>query len=199
MRDPKNILDVAKLNPDYMGFIFYKESSRNAIEVNLDILNSLDGIKKMGVFVNEQQEKIDFWIKQYSLDGVQLHGDEDPELCSYFQSQGVLTWKAISVSDSLPISHMEKYVGKIDAFLLDTKTDSMGGSGKVFDWNILKTYSFDTPFMLAGGLSSDNVDQAIKITQNLPVHGLDLNSKFEDSPGFKNIEKLRQAFLKIRS
>ncbi len=200
MRDSANVTAVAALRPDYLGFIFYPKSKRYFLDAakpaDLSLLPS--SIQKVGVFVDENPEKVLEISKKYKLNILQLHGNESPETCAYFKTQGFGVWKALAVEHSIPQEYLHKYTGSVDCFLLDTKTPQHGGSGLPFDWSILKTYPSDTPFMLAGGISLDNIAQAKKYLDGLPAMGLDLNSKFETEPGIKNVLSLKQAFEIIR-
>jgi len=105
--------------------------------------------------------------------------------------------KAFGVNEDFDFDQLNDYLGKVDYFLFDTKTDAHGGSGKTFNWDILNKYNLDVPFFLSGGLSVDNLDQISKITHP-QFYGVDLNSKFEIEPGLKDIEKLKQAFSLIK-
>ena len=140
MRQPDNILELAKLQPDYMGFIFYEKSPRFILEEdNLDTILSLPKtIKKTGVFVNEDFEIILTKIKEYQLDAVQLHGNESPKTCEQIKKQGVVLIKAFGVNENFDFKTLENYCNGVDYFLFDTKVENHGGSGKKFDWSLLK-------------------------------------------------------------
>jgi phosphoribosylanthranilate isomerase len=198
MRDTHNIAELAALQPDYLGFIFYPKSKRYFLGLNeIADLNILPkSIQKVGVFVDEIPEKVLEIIKKYNLDIIQLHGQESPEMCAFFKEKGIQVWKAIPVSTEIDNLALTLYAGSVDAFLFDTKTPELGGSGKAFDWEILKTYSLNTPFIMAGGISADNISEAVECLEGLPALGLDLNSKFEKEPGIKDIEKFRMILKK---
>jgi phosphoribosylanthranilate isomerase len=196
MRDTHNIAELAALQPAYMGFIFYPKSKRYFLGLNeiadLDILPN--NIQKVGVFVGENPEKVLEIAKKYNLQILQLHGLESPDICAYYKSRGFEVWKAIAVSTEINNPALNLYAGTVDAFLFDTQTPEHGGSGQAFDWKILKTYTGNTPFILAGGISADNIGKAVENLEGLPALGLDLNSKFEIQPGLKDIEKLKIVF-----
>ena len=193
MRDPENIREVAGLNPDFIGFIFYSGSPRYAGEmVNADSVSFIpESIKKTGVFVDEDYETIIKIAGEINLDFIQLHGKESPELCIRLREEGYGIFKAFSVGEGFRYRDMEPYAGSVDYFLFDTKGMLHGGSGMSFDWGILNDYPFDVPFLLSGGLSLDNIDQ-VKMIQSKYLAGLDVNSRFETAPGIKDIGKLRQ-------
>jgi len=200
MRDSQNILALAELQPDYIGFIFYPKSARFTSGVlKKKILNALPkSIKKTGVFVNESFEKVIETDKEYDLDFIQLHGNETVEFCEKLKTESLKVIKAFSVDHSFNFSETINFEGFVDYFLFDTKAEGgYGGHGMTFDWNILERYRGKTPFLLAGGISLDNLGDLDKI-KNKNFAGIDVNSKFELSPGIKDIEALRELFEKIK-
>lgn len=197
MKIPENIEKVANLQPDFMGFIFYPKSPRYAEPLNAEALNKLPkSIKKIGVFVNEELENILTIAYKYSLDGIQLHGVEVVNICSELRNAGYLVLKAFPITDASNFIVTKKYEGTCDYFLFDTKTDAYGGSGLKFDWSILDAYKGETPFLLSGGISAEDAESILKI--NHPkMAGIDLNSKFELSPGVKNVKLLDSFFQQL--
>lgn len=190
MKNPDNILEVATLNPDYLGFIFHKDSPRYVSGALPDIPPS---IAKVGVFVNSDDSEIEAKIKAYRLDLVQLHGQESPELCRKLSSLcGVI--KSFSVGRDFDFNLLKPYEGACKYFLFDTKGPRSGGNGYHFDWDLLKPYPSQTPFFLSGGIDIGLIDMLKGFIGHraLPLHGLDVNSRFELSPGLKDIEKLRE-------
>lgn len=200
MRESWNILDLAELYPDFMGFIFYEKSSRFAANnLNLETLKLLPKtIQKTGVFVNESSEKvIEIW-KKYDLDFVQLHGNENAEFCKNLKNEGIKIIKVFSVDNTFDFSETESYHDVANYFLFDTKAEGRyGGHGKTFDWSILDSYHGETSFLLAGGISLENLGDLDKI-KNKSFMGIDVNSKFEISPAKKDIEALEELFEKIK-
>jgi phosphoribosylanthranilate isomerase len=193
MREPVNIraLEV-EIKPDWMGLIFYEKSPRfvpeeKAIELQGVIL------PKVGVFVDESLEFILSKIDEFNLATVQLHGSESPAFVRELKlKSNKKLWKVVSVGDSIDWESLRDYVGLVECFLFDTATKNHGGSGKKFNWEILKSYPFEVPFILSGGLDEDSVEELIRLEKEMPqLKGIDLNSKFEDAPGLKNIEKLK--------
>lgn len=201
MRESQNILALAELQPDFMGFIFYKKSARftgNILDKKL--LDTLPkNIQKTGVFVNETIEKLVAISKEYNLDFVQLHGNETVEFCKKLKNEGLKIIKVFSVDNLFDFSETINFEGFADYFLFDTKAEGgYGGHGKAFDWNILDKYKGETPFLLAGGISLENLGDLDKI-KNKNFGGIDVNSKFEISPANKNIEALKELFGKIKN
>jgi len=198
LRDADNIKAVAALEPDYMGFIFYNKTPRFVDDIGIEILNAIPAhINKTAVFVDESAKTISALIDKYNFDFVQLHGNETPAFCKALRDQAIVI-KAFGVHNEFDFSQLSKYKNKVDLFLFDAKTDIHGGSGKTFDWDILDKYDMDIPFFLSGGLSPDNLEEVKKITHS-QIYGVDLNSKFEISPGMKDIEKLEKAFTMLKN
>lgn len=197
LRDPENICEVAALNPDYMGFIFYGDSPRFVGDLPLDALESIPAhINKTAVFVNADAKTINNLIDQYDFDFVQLHGAETPAFCKSLRDKAIVI-KAFGIDNDFDFKQLDKYKNKVDLFLFDTKTKAHGGSGITFDWNVLDKYEMEIPFFLSGGLSLDNIE-AVKSIYHPQFYGVDLNSKFELSPGIKDIKKLETAFNIIK-
>ena len=195
MKFPSNILAVAALQPDFMGFIFYPKSPRYAEPLDSAALNALpESIKKVGVFVNENLENILTFIYKYKLDGVQLHGTELVGMCKELRKAGYIVIKAFPIAEAYNFKVTKAYEGVCDYFLFDTKTDTYGGSGVKFNWRMLDEYVGETPFLLSGGIAADDAE-AIRKIEHKQFAGIDLNSKFEVKPGEKNMELLKR-FLK---
>jgi phosphoribosylanthranilate isomerase len=189
MHDSDNILQVAELQPDYMGFIFYAKSKRfvgNEFKIPMQLNRS---IKRVGVFVNESTERILELAWLHNLDFVQLHGDEGVDQCWELKNEKLGVIKVFSIDEHFDFVKVEPYKKAVDSFLFDTKSDSYGGTGKTFDWNILTGYDYDVPFFLSGGLSPNNIEEA-KNLGNKNLYALDINSGVEISPGLKSKEKL---------
>lgn len=194
MKYPDNIKELGQLPIDYMGMIFYEKSPRFVDRLTDSDLQTLPKeIKHVGVFVNADADYIKTKIKEYSLDIIQLHGNESPEFCKELNST-IPVVRAFSISEVKDLEKTEAYEGTAKLFLFDTKTPQYGGSGQKFDWNILNEYKGNTPFLLSGGISADDVE-SIKAIRHPLFYGIDLNSKFELEPGLKDIRLLQQ-FIK---
>ena len=190
--EPENIREIAALQPDYMGFIFYPNSPRFAKNLDVSLLNALPAsIKKVGVFVNENLENILTYIQKYDLDAVQLHGADNKRLCREIKEEAkTMVIKVFPIMASYNLKVTKEYEDTADLFLFDTKTDLYGGSGQKFNWNILHDYHGEKDFLLSGGISADDV-KAIRKIEHPKMIGVDLNSRFEIKPGLKNVEMLR--------
>ncbi|RZM21658.1 MAG: phosphoribosylanthranilate isomerase, partial [Pedobacter sp.] len=164
MREAGNIAELTKIGPDYMGFIFYRESKRFVGSIDPDLIRSLPvDIKATGVFVNEQLPVIAAAIIEFKLAAVQLHSAETPELCESLKIQfpDVELIKAFGVDESFNFELLNNYERTVDYFLFDTKTEQHGGSGRSFDWEKLKQYAGEKPYFLSGGIGLEQLS-AIK-------------------------------------
>jgi phosphoribosylanthranilate isomerase len=180
---------------DAVGFNFYRPSPRYiAPESAREIINTLpDSILTVGVFVNEASpDAVRAIADQAGVKAVQLHGDESPDYCRALNS----VIKTFAVSDNFDIDQIRAY--EVDAIMLDTKDNRLrGGTGRVFDWSIAQQVSQLLPKLyLAGGLSPENVSEAIAIVH---PYAVDTCSALEDKPGIKNHERMRVFINAVRS
>ncbi len=204
MKYSDNIEAIAALEPDYLGFIFYDRSPRN-FDTEIPMLPNT--IKKVGVFVDNTIPNIVEKVKQFNFRAIQLHGDESAAYCKELKSSlseldtTVVLWKVFSIKDEFDFSILEPYEGIVDYFLFDTKGKEKGGNGYTFDWNVLKTYDSETPFILSGGIGLDEIEKIQEILKtDLPIHAIDVNSKFEIEPGLKDdvaVEKFKNQLTLI--
>ena len=196
MKYPQNILEVEKLLPDFIGFIFYEKSKRLVDEETFFV--ETQNIKRIGVFVNETIEVILDKINQNQLDGVQLHGDELPQFCELIKPKSLVI-KAFQVDENFDFNQLEAYRKYVDYFLFDTKSsdENRGGTGKKFNWNVLENYKLSVPFFLSGGITNEDIE-AIKNFYHPQLYGVDINSGFEESPAVKNIEKISTFIRDLR-
>lgn len=201
MREPENIKAVAATGADWLGFIFYPRSSRYVEDgtslIPKEITHEGRYIKKVGVFVDAPQEEMLEKAESYSLDYLQLHGNESPDLCYALQKRGMKVIKAFSVATADDLLITNQYEGRADYFLFDTRCEGYGGSGKTFDWTLLTAYQGETPFLLSGGLNPDSLE-ALKAFNHPRFAGIDLNSGFELAPAWKDAEALNVFVAKWR-
>lgn len=192
-----NFLEVAALKPDFLGLIFYEKSPR-FVPQNVDnkLKQKTFGSQKVGVFVNESEEKILEIIKEFNLDFVQLHGSETPDFCEKIREK-IPVIKAFGISSKEDLFAAKKYYQSVDYLLFDTKTSGFGGSGRKFDWSVLREEEIQKPFLLSGGIDLDVLDE-IKALKIKNLVGVDLNSRFEISPTLKDIESLQKAIKILR-
>ena len=192
-----NVSEIQKVNPDFNGFIFYEKSSRY-VGKDYEMADLKSGLK-VGVFVDETFTRIAETAKKYQLDFVQLHSDQSIgfilNLRNLIPDVGII--KVFRVSNELPFD-IDAYNKVADLFLFDTKVDEFGGSGKKFDWSILNSVRISTPFILAGGIGEEDLDTIKNLNLDY-LYGVDLNSKFEESPGKKDIKKLESFIKSLRN
>ena len=192
MKFPENISEIASLQPDFLGFIFYDKSPRN-FENTIPAIDK--SIQKVGVFVNASLDEIQEKVKQYELDFVQLHGDESPDFCQLLLQNKFKVIKAFSIDNQFNFSKLENYFNYCDYFLFDTKGTNYGGNGITFDWSVLENYHLDKPYFLSGGIGTENIEEVksfLTSTSAKNCIAIDCNSKLEVSPGLKSTEKTKQ-------
>lgn len=226
MRDADNIRAVSQLDIDMIGFVFWPESPRfvqmissqagiipdyskerldsSRMQVTGSVTDASPSIKRVGVFVDDMPQNIVTRVYNYSLDYVQLHGNEqrtmidnlrrtlDPDIRS-----GVKIMKALSIASPADIEKYKQYGDSVDLFLFDTQCQTIGGSGEQFDWSMLEAYDGDIPFLLAGGIGPDDVQRVLSF-HHPKFAGVDLNSRFETVPGMKDVEKLKRFIDQIK-
>ena len=185
MRDAENIREVEALGIDLMGFIFWPKSSRYASERPAYLPTNC---KRVGVFVDENIEVVKKIAQDYALDYIQLHGNETPDYCALLKGHKLI--KAFNIATAEDFEQTKPYEGLVNYFLFDTKGKSVGGNGTKFDWSVLDDYHGTTPFILSGGIGPDDAAR-IRSFHHPQLAGIDLNSKFEDAPALKNIQKLK--------
>jgi phosphoribosylanthranilate isomerase len=196
MKYHENILEVSELLPDYMGFIFWEKSSRFFDGSMPDLPKS---IQKVGVFVDATLDEIILKIKKYNLNLIQLHGKESVSFCLDLKTEiknlkqnQIEIIKVFSILDDFDFNILKDYETVCNYFLFDTKGKLPGGNGTVFDWNVLKKYPSKKPFFLSGGIGIEEIASVKQLLKtNLPIHSIDINSKFEIEPGLKNIQLLK--------
>ena len=198
MREPANIALLAKLQVDWMGFIFAECSPRYAGGLAPDVCCAIPGkIDRVGVFVDVPFAGMLEKAGEYGLNSIQLHGEESPDVCKSLRKEGFEVIKAFPVAVAEDFCPVAAYEGSCDYFLFDTKTPLRGGSGIPFDWNLLRHYTGDTPFLLGGGVGPGSAAE-IKGINHPKLAGVDLNSRFEVSAGLKDIALIRRFIEELK-
>ena len=195
-----DLQSLADNSVDYAGFIFYEKSPRFAgNKIDARSVREITRIKKVGVFVNAPLEQVKRTVADYALDMVQLHADETPEFCASLR-EIIPVVKAFRIGDNVNWqTEVAPFIPVTDYFLFDTASAKLyGGTGDSFNWDLLKTYPFKHPFFLSGGITPE---QGTEIREmKLPaLFAADVNSKFEDSPGVKNIALVEHFLKQIHS
>lgn len=200
MREKENLRQLAELNPDFIGFIFYNKSPRFVGEDFDPSFTAIvpDYIEKVGVFVNAEFDYILNKVSRYGLTHVQLHGDEDISYCRKLSENGIQIIKSFSIGENFNFDSLNDYKDCCNYFLFDTKTPTHGGSGIKFNWNLLEKKNIQKPFFLSGGIGPEDIEN-LQALNGMPVFALDINSKFEISPALKDIHILRTFINNIRT
>ena len=193
MRDSENIRAIEQTKADLMGFIFLPKSPRFVASLPEYMPKKQ---KRVGVFVNASLEQILAKAQKFSLEYIQLHGDEPPAFCSELKNRGLKVIRALRIANADDIIRAESY-NMSDLMIFDTKTELYGGSGKKFNWQLLENYKGCVPFLLSGGIRSDTFEE-IKAFFHPQFAGIDLNSGFEISPALKDVGKLNNFIEKIK-
>ncbi|HEY9827833.1 MAG TPA: phosphoribosylanthranilate isomerase [Stenomitos sp.] len=195
-------LAIADLGADALGFICVPESPRYvtpdcvaAIVECLPLLSRQGNpLVTIGVFANAPLEQIVQTVRMASLRGVQLHGQESPEFCDRLRTllPEVELIKAFRIRDAASLALLQHYDDKVDTYLLDAfSTQALGGTGETWNWELLQEQPPQRPWILAGGLTPENVLEAL---DRLSPPGIDLASGVELSPGHKDLAKAEQLF-----
>jgi phosphoribosylanthranilate isomerase len=190
-------MQLDQMGVEFAGFIFYPKSPRYVFShMSKEQLKKLKGqqINKVGVFVNTPAEEVLQMVDLCGLYLVQLHGDESPRYCEKI-SNYVTVVKAFRMRDGENILWRAKdYQDVCDMFLFDTEGAGYGGTGKKFNWNILKGENVRKSFFLSGGIQPEDVDLLKEFSKESVAKDLfavDINSKFEIAAGLKNMDKVK--------
>ena len=177
-----------------LGFIFYEKSPRY---INPEILktwisNVPSSIKKVGVFVNKDVDKVNKIAEELNLSMVQLHGDESPEYCNQMIKPVIKVFRVNNKFDSIMLNNYQ-----VATFLFDTyNKENYGGTGESFDWNSILQLNTEIPVILSGGLNADNVLEGIEVVKPSAV---DVNSGVEAAPGKKDEKKIKNLFTILKN
>ena len=190
-----NAREASLLGIDAIGLVFYEQSSRYVdVDSALEIVNALPPfINRVGLFVNADSSFIDEVLCEVPLDTLQFHGDESVLECAQYAVPFI---KAVRVNQDTNLTKIADDYHQASGLLLDAfNKDTYGGTGEVFDWSLAKV-DIDLPIILAGGLSTDTVAEAIK---QVNPYAVDVSSGVESEPGMKDIAKIKQFIHKARS
>jgi phosphoribosylanthranilate isomerase len=200
---PEQINALDEMGVELAGFIFYPKSPRYMRnKISPEKMKKIGGrVAKVGVFVNEDFEVLMKTVEDYRLDMVQLHGDESERFCEKVANY-VTTIKAFRLSDNDPIEWMVRpYHEGSDMYMFDTLGAGYGGTGKKFDWNVLKGVNIDKLFFLSGGIEPGDVEKLIEFSNQeeaRKLFAIDINSRFEIAAGVKDMAKVRSFIEKFR-
>jgi phosphoribosylanthranilate isomerase len=180
---------AARSGADAVGLVFAESPRKLSVEQAQEIAATLpDGMLKVGVFVDEEPEEVLRIVREVELDYAQLHGDESPETVTVLRGEGVKVIKALRVRGAESLAATDEY--DADLFLLDAWSEkARGGTGERFDWELAKSYGGRGNIVVSGGLTPENVREAIRFFE---PYGVDASSSLEDAPGKKNGERVRR-------
>jgi phosphoribosylanthranilate isomerase len=202
--DEENLQGVLAGRPDLIGVIFAPESPR-AVDLpraaSLARAAEAAGVGPVGVFRNLPLDHVQQMIASVGLKVVQLHGQEDVKYISDLRRlvPSLVVIKAISVESGSSLLGWEGYEGEADFLLFDTESRQGGGSGVAFDWSVLKGYNGKAPFLVAGGVGPQNVEQLLRQCRDFEkFRGVDINSAVEVRPGMKDASKTAEVIRKMR-
>ncbi len=196
---PEQVNALDEMGVDLAGFIFYEKSPRYVKKkMSAATMKKAGGrIAKVGVFVNMPFEELMQTVEEYRLDMVQLHGDESERFCERVANY-VTVIKAFRLSDNDPIDWMVRpFHEASDMYMFDTLGAGYGGTGKKFDWNVLKGTNTNKLFFLSGGIEpgdEEKLKEFEKTAEGKKLFAADINSRFEISAGVKDMSKI-QAFV----
>ena len=187
----KSISNITDINEsiDMVGINFYKPSPRYVELPSNDYSQLPESVKRVGVFVNEEYDKIIELSKEYNLDFVQLHGDESVDYGTKL-SQEINVIKVLRIANECDLANIHDH-DYASYLLLDTKTKMYGGSGSKFDWNLLNFYTGKIPFLLSGGITPRDVKKVLSISHP-KFAGVDVNSGFEVEQGIKDMNEVNR-------
>lgn len=195
MTQLEQVDQLADMGVTFAGFIFYPKSPRYVFKnMTTTQIRKENNINKVGVFVNASVEEVLHMVDECRLHMVQLHGDETPKFCEKIADY-VSVVKAFRLSDNDNIEWMTRpYMDVCDMFMFDTMGAGYGGTGKKFEWDVLKNSTVGKPFFLSGGIEPGD-EEKLKAFAEEPVakalFSIDINSRFELSPGVKDMNKVR--------
>ena len=187
--NPEDARVAADAGADAIGLVFAESPRRVSVERAREIAAALpEGVLKVGVFVDAEPGEVLRIAREVGLDYAQLHGDEPPEALAEIRDGGVGVMKALRVRNAEALAAVERY--EADLFLLDAwSAEARGGTGERFDWELAKSFKGRDNIVVSGGLSPENVREAIEFFE---PYGVDASSSLEDRPGKKNGERVRR-------
>lgn len=199
MTQQKQVEDLEKLGVDFAGFIFYAKSPRYVLRhMTTQQIKNFKTINKVGVFVNASPDDVISMVDECRLHMVQLHGDETPKYCEKIADY-ISVVKAFRIGENDNIAwKIRDYMDVCDMFLFDTAGAGYGGTGKKFDWNLLRDVQVGKPYFLSGGIEPGDVPEIKAFSATIAGKGLfalDINSRFETAAGVKDMTKI-ESFLK---
>jgi len=203
MTELDQVRQLDAMGVDFAGFIFYPRSARYVVRhlEGEQVRKARLRLGKVGVFVNATYDEVMRQVDSYGLDMVQLHGDETPRFCEQLANY-ITVIKVFRLGENDPIDWLIRpYQDSCDMFLFDTEGVGYGGTGKKFNWDQLKQATIDKLFLLSGGIEPGDAEKLIAFAKepvSRKLFSIDINSKFELSPGVKDLKKVQVLMDSIR-
>ncbi len=204
MTKPEQVYQLDEMGVEFAGFIFYPKSPRYVYKTMpaAEIKRIKGNINKVGVFVNADVDEVLRTVDDCGLYLVQLHGDESPRICEKIADY-VSVIKVFRLGEDDNIEwRIREYYDAADMFMFDTEGAGYGGTGKKFNWELLKERVINKPFFLSGGITPDDAEKLKEFQHEAVARDLfaiDINSRFEIMPGVKDMEKVKEFFEKLKS
>lgn len=201
LADVQQARELSDLAVEYLGFIFYPKSPRFVLsKVTTAEIMSIQHPGKIGVFVNESIDYIGKMAGEAALQFIQLHGDESLEFMQALKSNlpylKIIKVFQVGVEKSLHQRDIQAAQQIADFLLFDTASAQYGGSGKKFEWKLLNDLNIELPYFLSGGIDNEHVEN--HDFPQIPPYALDINSRFEISPGNKDVQKIKNLLTRLR-
>lgn len=194
LTDAAGVACAAQAGATYVGFVFFPKSPRNLTfdQARALALDVPSGVAKVALVVDADDAALDALLAQVPIDILQLHGHETPDCVAHVRARyGLPVMKAVGVADRTDLAQIDAYARVADQLLIDAKPPRdaalPGGNGLSFDWRLIAGRDWPCPWMLAGGLTPENVAQAIALTGARQV---DVSSGVESAPGVKDAARI---------
>ena len=194
LSEPSTLEASVKAGARFVGFVFYPPSPRSvSFETAFHLARTVPtGVRSVGLFVDPENKQLDHILGGIQLDMIQLHGSESPGRIAEIKSRyNIEVMKAVRIATENDLESIEGFEAAADWLLFDSspqKAHLPGGTGESFDWNILSGRTFKKPWMLGGGLTTENVAEALSI---LSPDAVDVSSGVESSRGVKDADKIK--------
>ncbi len=191
---------IAALGATTLGFICVERSPRYVTPQQIASITEHipSNVERIGVFANAREQEIVGTVTEASLTGVQLHGDETPQFCQSLRKllpSNIELIKALRIKNFDSLTNAQIYYSLVDTILLDAyHPQLLGGTGTTLNWQDLTNFQPPLPWLLAGGLTPDNILEALR---KVNPQGIDLSSGVERSPGDKDLDKVKQLFQQL--
>ena len=196
LKDPRHVAAAVETGAAYVGFVFFPKSPRH---LEIDAARVLAskvpaGVAKVALTVNATDRDLDIITDDVPIDMLQLHGHETPmRVAEVKQRYGLPVMKAVAIADAGDVAVIDDFADVADQILIDAKpptiSDLPGGNGLSFDWRLIAGRRWSVPWMLAGGLTAENVAEAISLTGARQV---DVSSGVESAPGVKEAQMIKR-------